>query len=97
MKTRIALLTSAALLSGSLSATPVASAQGIPVAQSNKSCINGRAGFFPCKNVDLRSFLPSQEMDGGTTSDIWGWADPKTKREYALLGASNGLKFIDIS
>ena len=94
---KIALLAVTALLVAALNPGLPATAQGIPVAQSNKRCVNGRAGFFPCKNVNLKSFLPSSDLEGGTMSDIWGWADRKTNREYALMGSSNGLKIIDIT
>ena len=97
MRTKLSLALACALLAAALVPSVSATAQGIPVAQSNKKCVNGRAGFFPCKNVDLLSYLPSADMGGGTMSDIWGWSDRKTKREYALLGASNGLKFIDVT
>ena len=94
---KIALLALVAVLAGSLQAAVPATAQPIGGAQSAKRCIDGRAGFFPCKNVDLQAFLPSADLEGGTMSDIWGWADPKTKREYALMGSSEGLKFIDVT
>ncbi|HLL70251.1 MAG TPA: choice-of-anchor B family protein [Pyrinomonadaceae bacterium] len=60
-------------------------------------CVNGMAGTFPCQNVDLASFLPLASMGGGTGNDVWGWTDPLTKKEYALMGLSNGTAFVDIS
>ena len=36
-------------------------------------------------------------MGGGTGNDIWGWTDPLTGREYALVGQSTGTAFVDIS
>ena len=30
-------------------------------------------------------------------NDIWGWADPETGSEYALVGMENGLAFVDIT
>ena len=38
-------------------------------------------------------------MDGDGTqgNDIWGWADPDTGKEYALMGLFNGTAFVDIS
>jgi choice-of-anchor B domain-containing protein len=60
-------------------------------------CVNGMAGTFPCHNIDLASFLPLAEIGGGTGNDIWGWTDPLTGKEYALLGRSNGISFVDIS
>ncbi|HEV3470774.1 MAG TPA: choice-of-anchor B family protein [Pyrinomonadaceae bacterium] len=60
-------------------------------------CVNGRAGTFPCRNIDLASFLPIEDLGGGTANDIWGWTDPQTGKEYALLGRSGGVSFVDIS
>ena len=36
-------------------------------------------------------------MGGGSGNDIWGWTDPLTGREYALVGRSSGTAFVDIS
>lgn len=60
-------------------------------------CANGMAGTFPCQNVDLASFLPLASIGGGTGNDVWGWTDPLTNKEYALMGRSNGTAFVDIS
>jgi len=59
-------------------------------------CVNGMAGTFPCHNVDLASFLPLADIDGAATgsvtaNDVWGWTDPQTGREYAILGLSNEI------
>lgn len=60
-------------------------------------CANGKAGPFPCENVDLMSFLPLDEIGGGEGNDIWGWTDPQTGEEYALMGLTNGTAFVNIS
>jgi choice-of-anchor B domain-containing protein len=36
-------------------------------------------------------------MGGGSGNDIWGWTDPETGHEYALVGESTGTAFVDIS
>lgn len=56
-------------------------------------CEGGQAGPFPCSNVDLESFVSLAELGGGTGNDIWGWTDPETGREYALMGTSNGAGY----
>jgi choice-of-anchor B domain-containing protein len=66
-------------------------------AMSLTRCVNGMAGTFPCHNVDLASFLPLASIGGGTGSDLWGWTDPQTGREYALMGRSTGTAFVDIT
>jgi choice-of-anchor B domain-containing protein len=60
-------------------------------------CENGTAGIFPCKDVDLESFVPNEQFGGGTGNDVWGWTDPRTGREYAIAGTSNGVGFIDVT
>jgi hypothetical protein len=56
---------------------------------------------FGCSgNVQLQSFLPINELGGGRgvgLNDIWGWTDPQTDREYALVGRSNGTSFVDVT
>lgn len=66
-------------------------------ALSDIPCVNGFAAQFPCNNVDLLAFLPLSEIGGGNASSSWGWTDPDTNKEYALLGRSNGTSFIDIT
>jgi choice-of-anchor B domain-containing protein len=66
-------------------------------AQGLTPCVNGMAGTFPCRNVDLASFLPLADIGGGSGNDVWGWTDPATNKEYALMGRSNGTAFVDIS
>lgn len=60
-------------------------------------CIGGRAGEFPCSNVDLLAHLPLEQIGGGAGNDIWGWTDPSTGSEYALMGKSNGMAIIDVT
>jgi choice-of-anchor B domain-containing protein len=66
-------------------------------AQADATCTNGMAGPYPCRDIDLMAFLPPEELGGGTGNDIWGWTDPLTGREYALVGRSVGTAFVDIS
>jgi choice-of-anchor B domain-containing protein len=60
-------------------------------------CVDGRAGIFPCDNVDLASFVPLEQLGGGTGNDIWGWTDPQTGSEYAIMGTANGTAFVDVT
>lgn len=66
-------------------------------AQSFTPCVDGFAGQYPCSNTDLMSFLPLSQIGGGNGSDIEGWTDPTTKKEYAIMGRSNGTTFVDVS
>lgn len=60
-------------------------------------CVNGLAAGYPCNNVDLISFMPLGSIGGGGGNDIWGWTDPTTGNEYALMGRTSGTSFIDIT
>ena len=61
------------------------------------TCSEGMAGTYPCRNVDLMSFLALADVGGGEANDIWGWTDSSTGKEYAILGRTNGTSFVDIS
>ena len=61
------------------------------------TCVDGFAGTYPCSKVDLVAFLPLAQMGGGNGNDIWGWVDPQTQREYAIMGRTSGTSFIDIT
>ncbi|MDX1615088.1 MAG: choice-of-anchor B family protein [Candidatus Promineifilaceae bacterium] len=70
-------------------------------AASSSNCVDGMAGIYPCHNVDLLAFMPLADI-GGTSSnssanDIWGWTDPQTGKEYAIIGRVFGTSFVDIS
>ena len=61
-------------------------------------CDDGKAGEYECKNVDLLSFVPLANLGcGGDANDIWGWTDPETNREYAILGCVDGTSFVDVT
>jgi choice-of-anchor B domain-containing protein len=60
-------------------------------------CVDGKADIYPCKNVDLLSVLPLASMGGGNGNDIWGWTDPSSGKEYAIVGRTNGTAFVDVS
>ena len=63
-------------------------------------CDNGEASAWQCDQIDLVSFLPIKDIGGkrGTrANDIWGWTDPETDREYALVGRSDGTSFVDVT
>ena len=62
-------------------------------------CENGLAGEYPCNDYDLMSNIPNETLGNITTesNDCWGWTDPETQKEYALVGINSGIVFIDIS
>ncbi len=62
-------------------------------------CTNGRAAGYLCENIDLMAFLPKSELGGGSANlnDIWGWTDPDTGSEVAIVGRKNGTAFVDVT
>ncbi len=61
-------------------------------------CVDGFADIFPCSNVSLLAHLPLPEIggSGSSGSDSWGWEDPQTGIEYAIVGRSNGVAFVSL-
>ncbi|MFQ5550593.1 MAG: choice-of-anchor B family protein, partial [Gemmatimonadales bacterium] len=67
---------------------------------SEVECTNGQANGFRCDKVNLAAFLPVEALGGvpgERLSDIWGWTDPETGSEYALVGRTNGVAIVDIT
>lgn len=61
-------------------------------------CVNGKAGEYDCNNVDLMSFIPLTDLgSNGDANDIWGWTDPDTGKEYAIVGCVDGTSFVDVT
>ena len=61
---------------------------------------DGAVAGFDCSEVDLVAFLPAREVGGSRgimVSDVWGWVDPQTGREYAILGRFDGTSFVDVT
>ncbi|MEZ4455207.1 MAG: choice-of-anchor B family protein [Gemmatimonadales bacterium] len=55
---------------------------------------------FSCKEVDLAAFIPTAALGakrGIMINDLWGWTDPETNREYALVGKMDGTVFVDVT
>ena len=62
------------------------------------ACEGGQALSFDCEGLDLMAFMPLADLGAGASlNDIWGWADPETDREYALVGRTDGTAFVDVT
>ncbi|MCW9706553.1 choice-of-anchor B family protein [Fodinibius salsisoli] len=71
-----------------------------PITGDMVECADGKASIFGCNNVDLLSFMPIDAIGGPRgvrLNDIWGWTDPETGKEYALVGRMDGTSFVDVS
>ena len=69
------------------------------------------ADTYPCKKINMvaqlgvldfavlsdLTGLPAEESEITFFNDIWGYSDRKTRREYALLGVTQGMIVIDIT
>ncbi len=78
----------------------IASAQLVSAAtMSDLACAAGSAGGFPCGDVDLLAYVSRENLGvpAGSVNDVWGWTDPDTDREYALVGLSSGTAFVDVT
>ncbi len=86
-----------------LSSGSVAVLFACAAAQAQTPCMGGQAAGYPCSGVDLLGHLPKNTFatPGSPApqrnNDIWGWTDPETAREYALVGTTNGLAFVDVT
>ncbi len=60
-------------------------------------CSGGNAGGYPCNGLTLQSFISLSSLGASSGNDSWGWTDPQTGKEYALMGVNNGTVFIDIT
>jgi len=61
-------------------------------------CVDGKVGNYACNNVDLLSFAPIREL-GSTydASDSWGWTDPDSLDEIAIIGMMDGTAFVQVT
>lgn len=60
-------------------------------------CIDGFAGEYPCNDYDLLAHISLEEIGAEAGNDCWGWTDPDTQKEYALMCTNSGVTFVDIT
>ncbi len=51
----------------------------------------------PGVSIRMLSNLPLSSIGGGAGASLYGWVDPQSRREYALMGRSNGTAIVDIT
>ncbi|EPQ29607.1 uncharacterized protein PFL1_02826 [Pseudozyma flocculosa PF-1] len=67
------------------------------VAPRAATCVNGKAGEYPCRNVNMLDMLSHTEMGSKTAegNDCWGWTSGG--REFGLVGQTDGTAFVEIN
>jgi choice-of-anchor B domain-containing protein len=64
-------------------------------------CVDGLAHLggtnYECHRVDLHARVSLATMNAASGNDVWGWTDPATDREFALMGLDNGTFFADVT
>lgn len=61
-------------------------------------CIRGMAAkTFECDGIDMLSHLTLEDLGLSFGNDMWGWTDPQTRKDYALMGGIEGTVIVDIS
>jgi choice-of-anchor B domain-containing protein len=61
---------------------------------------SGGTGPYNAFNVTLSSHMDLESIGGGGSvigSDIWGWTDSNSGRQFALMGLTNGTSFIEVT
>lgn len=86
--------------SGTAQTTARASLELSAITGEAVSCAGGSATGFPCRGVELLSFLPLAALgvpEFAEVNDMWGWTDEATSREYALVGRTDGVSFVEVT
>jgi choice-of-anchor B domain-containing protein len=63
-------------------------------------CEEGMIGEFTCANMQLVSHMPVSALGGERgvwVNDVWGWTDPQTGRDIALVARRDGASFVDVT
>lgn len=73
--------------------------QQLQQSQGPTPCVNGKAGVYPCKNIDLVNHvaLADISLKPGAANDIWGHTDLNTGTEYAIIGLDNGTAVFSLA
>ncbi|MEX2465747.1 MAG: choice-of-anchor B family protein [Gemmatimonadota bacterium] len=67
---------------------------------SGERCEEGMVGEFTCANMEVVAHMPINDLGGERgvwVNDVWGWTDPETSRDYALVARRDGASFVDVT
>ena len=62
-------------------------------------CVGGMAGDLSCESVDLLAHFSFDDVSAtpASATDVWGFVDLNTGREYAIIGYNIGTAVVDVS
>ncbi|MGI9629234.1 MAG: choice-of-anchor B family protein, partial [Longimicrobiales bacterium] len=75
-------------------------ATAVTAIEEGADCEDGTVELFECNNMEVVSFTPVSELGGSRgvwVNDVWGWSDPVTGRDFALVSRRDGAAFVDLS
>ncbi len=92
------------LIESRAAVSKTAAAQSASITGAKVACQQGFADIYPCQTADLMARVGVFDLAGGlsdaspvATNDIWGWSDPNSGREFALVGTIGGTSFVEIT
>jgi choice-of-anchor B domain-containing protein len=66
--------------------------------EGQSKCVNGvAAGTYACDGIEMLDHLWLEDLGLSFANDMWGWTDPATQKDYAIIGGTEGTVFVDIS
>ena len=66
--------------------------------QGSATCVDGvAADTYRCKGIDMLDHLWLEDLGLSFANDMWGWTDPATGTDYAIVGGTEGTVFVDLS
>lgn len=63
-------------------------------------CVDGESSGFACLNVGLEAQIEMADLGGleqDFISDLWGWTDPETGAEIAIVMSAFSAVFVDVT
>ncbi len=80
---------------------PTSNTSAEDIVGSKLDCVEQKAGEsdFTCLNTALMSKIDLNDkgLSARSGNDIWGWTDPVTGREFAIMGMNSKTSFVDVS
>lgn len=71
----------------------------VKTSHGRADCVANSVGTYPCQSVNLFSHLDTGDLLSGanSASDIWGFQDLNTLREYIIIGLVTGAAVVDVT